>query len=76
MEDSYISKDILYGELATGNRPTGRPQLHFKNICKQDLHALGIYTDSWEVAAPDKDAWKHTVQQLGADTIQKYSESK
>ena len=27
MEDGRIPKDMLYGELATGSRPTGRPTL-------------------------------------------------
>ena len=49
-------KDLLYGELATGKRPTGRPQLRFKDVCKRDLQALGIKTDSWEVTATDRDA--------------------
>ena len=43
-------------------RPTGRPQLRFKDVCKRDLQALGINTDSWEVAATDRDAWRHTVK--------------
>ena len=29
MEDGRIPNDLLYGELATGKRPTGRPQLRF-----------------------------------------------
>ena len=37
---------IPYGELATGKRPTGRPQLRFKDVRKRDLQALGINTDS------------------------------
>ena len=55
-------KDLLYGKLATEKRPTGRPQLCFKDICKRDLQALGINTDSWEVTATDRDAWRHTVK--------------
>ena len=31
-----IPKDILYGELATGTRPIGRPILCFKDVCKRD----------------------------------------
>ena len=42
MKDGLIPKDLLYGELATGKRPTGRPQLRFKDVCKRDLQALGI----------------------------------
>ena len=43
-------------------RPTGQPHLRFKDVCKRDLQALGINTDSWEVAATDRDAWRHTVK--------------
>ena len=62
MKDGCIPKDLLNGELVTGKRPTGRPQLYFKDIHKQDLQALGINTDSWEVTATDRDAWRHTVK--------------
>ena len=61
MKDGRISKDLLYGELATEKRSTGRPQLRFKDVCKRDLQALDINTDSWEVAATD--ACRHTVKQ-------------
>ena len=56
MEDGRIQKDLLYGELATGKRPTGWPQLCFKDVCKRDLQALVINTGSWEVSATDRDA--------------------
>ena len=62
MKDGRIPKDLLYGELATGKRPTGRPQLRFKDVCKRDLQALGINTDSWEITATDRDVWRHTVK--------------
>ena len=32
MKDGRIPKDLLYGELATGKRPTRRPQLRFKDV--------------------------------------------
>ena len=35
---------------------------HVKDVCKRDLQALGINTDSWEVTATDRDAWRHTVK--------------
>ena len=59
MKDGCIPKDLLYGELATGKRPTGRPQLRFNDVCKRDLQALGINKDSWEVTATDRNAWMH-----------------
>ena len=70
MKDDRIPKDLLYGELATGKRPTGRPQLRFKDVCKRDLQVLGINTDSWEVTATDRDAWRHTVK-VGVITIRR-----
>ena len=62
MKDGRIPKDLLYGELATGKRPTGRPQLRFMDVCKRDVQAFGINTDSWEGTAADRDAWRHTVK--------------
>ena len=62
MKDGRNSKDLLYGELATGNRPTtGRLHLRFKDVCKPDLQALAIHTNSWEVTASDRAAWRHPV---------------
>ena len=52
------SKGFSYGELATGKIP----QLRFKDVCKHDLQALGLNTDSLEVAATDRAAWRHTVK--------------
>ena len=62
MKDGRIPKDLLYGELATGKRPKGRPQLRFKDVCKRDLPALNINSDSWKVTPTDRDAWSHTVK--------------
>ena len=62
MEDGRIPKDLLYGELATGKRPTGRLQPRFKDVCKRDLQALGINTDSWEVTATYRGTWRHTAK--------------
>ena len=78
MEDGRIPKDLLYGELATRKRPTGWPQLRFKDVCKRDLQALDINTDSWEITATDRDAethsksgvitiWRNTVSKSGRE---------
>ena len=48
MEDERIPKDILYGELASGKRNSGRPQLRFKDACKRNMKALDINTETWE----------------------------
>ena len=48
MEDGRVLKDILYGELASGRRSKGRPQLHYNDICKRDMKALDVNTDAVE----------------------------
>ena len=57
MEDGRIPKDILYGELAVGKRPRGRPQLRYKDVCKRDTRALEIDPESWEDIAADRSSW-------------------
>ncbi|XP_076442830.1 uncharacterized protein LOC143281506 [Babylonia areolata] len=39
MDDGRIHKDILYGELATGSRPAGRPVLCYRGVWKRDIRA-------------------------------------
>ena len=48
----------------TGYRkiPKGWPQLRFKDVCKRDLQALGINTDTGEVTATDRDVWRYTAK--------------
>ena len=57
MEDGRIPMDILYGELASGKRTVGRPQLRFKDVCKPLMKALDVNTESWEDAAADLSRW-------------------
>ena len=57
-----ITKALLYGELVTGKRPTGRPQLRYKDTCKRDPKAPGINTVTWETAAADMSTWKQEVK--------------
>ena len=62
MEDGRIPKDILYGELASGKRSVGRPQLRYKDVCKRDLKALDIDTNRWEDTSVDRCRWRSTLQ--------------
>ena len=63
MEDGCIPKDLLYGELATGARRRGRPQLCFKDVCKRDLKACNIDTKLCETLADNRNLWKLHVSQ-------------
>ena len=58
MEDGTIPRDILYGELATGTSPTGRPLLRFKDVCKRDMKADNINPAGWEAVATDRRHWR------------------
>ena len=59
-------------------RPTGKPQLRFKNgICKHDLRAVAINTDTWEALAWDRCTWRQEVQKglsSCADTLTQQAE--
>ena len=58
MHDGRIPKDILYGELATGTRPTGRPALRYRDVCKRDLKSCNINPAELEKATADRPSWR------------------
>ena len=57
------SPRIYSGELAAGARYRGHPQLHYKDLCKCDMKACNIDTESWEAFADDRTLWKQQVSQ-------------
>ena len=61
--DGRIPKDLLYGELATGSKRTGRSHLRFKDVCKCDMKACNINTKSREAFADNRTMWKQIVSQ-------------
>ena len=61
MEDGWIPKDILCGELTSGQRSTGHPQLRYKDACQRDMKALDIDINSWEDLAADCTSWRSTL---------------
>ena len=63
MQDGRIPKDLLYGELASGRRATGRPQLRFCDVVKRDMKATNMNTESWESLADDRSKWKGALTQ-------------
>ena len=58
MPDGRITKDLLYGELASGKRFTRQPRLWYHDIVKRDMKAVDINTDSWESLAADRSKWR------------------
>ena len=62
MHDGRLPKDILYVELATGSRPTGRPTLRYKDVLKRDLKAGGIAQAVFEALAADRSGWRYTTE--------------
>ena len=64
MEDDGVPEETFStGEVATGKRPAGRPQLRFKDVCKHDLKAVAINTDTLEALACDRCGWKQKMQE-------------
>ena len=63
MDPGRIPKDILYGELAEGTRPTGRPRLRYKDVCKRDMKTANIDVNQWESFANDRPIWRLAVKQ-------------
>ena len=61
-ENGRIPKNMLYGELATGATPVGRPTLRFKDVCKRDLKAGNINPAGREAAAADRCRWRLAVK--------------
>lgn len=71
MQDGWIPKDIMYGELATGTRPTGRLVLWYKDVCKRDLIAGSLNPADLETASADRARWR-----LASRTCTKLCEGK
>nr|KAG5710863.1 hypothetical protein BaRGS_027014 [Batillaria attramentaria] len=64
MEPGRIPKDMLYRELREGSRPTGRPQLRFKDVRKRDMKLGSIDPYTWEGAAENRQLWRVTVSKV------------
>jgi hypothetical protein len=62
MDTGRIPKDLLYGELAEGTRPTGRPRLRYKDVCKKDMKTVNISVNNWESCANNRYEWRLAVR--------------
>ena len=61
MPDDRIPKRVLYGQLASGNRTTGRPKLRFRDVVKRDMKAVDIGLTTWESLAADRSSWRRSL---------------
>ena len=69
MDDYRLPKLLLFGQLATGTRSGGRPQLRFIDVCKRDMKESGINIKSWEETALDRNAWRSKIN-VGSTQVQ------
>ena len=79
MCDGRIPKDLLYGELTSGTRARGRPHLRFRDVCKQDMTALGMDIQNWEDVAAERGKWRTELHQglkTGEAKLQQVAEDK
>ena len=57
-----------------GNRPRGRPQPQYKDICQLDLKALGMDLNRWESLTSEHSAWRqalhHSLSQFEETLVQ------
>ena len=53
----------LYNRLASVSRGVEYLQLRYKDVCKRDMKACNIDTESWEVTAENRTRWKQQVSQ-------------
>ena len=63
MENGRIPRDLLYGELVKGYRSVDRPHLRFKEVCRRVMRICHTDTNTWEVDAKNKAAWRLNVKQ-------------
>ena len=75
MEDGRLPKDILYGELASGYRRVGRPNLRYKDVIKRDMQSTEIKSNSWEGKAVDRVIWRMAVDDAVAEREQQRLEA-
>ena len=63
MDDNRPQKQLLYGELASGCRPVGRPKLRFKDSCKSILKS-GQSLNTWQTAVKHRTKWCKSINSI------------
>ncbi|BHF64254.1 hypothetical protein SprV_0200725500 [Sparganum proliferum] len=61
MHDERLSKQLYYGDVATGARRQGGQTHRYKDTLKRQLKRLQINPKSWGDLAQDRSAWRRTI---------------
>ena len=67
MDEGRLTKGLLYGELAQGTRPKGRPKLRYKDVTKRDMGQCGLDLDTWEEQVDDRSVLRRAIKQAVKD---------
>ena len=62
MSPDRLPKQVLYTQLSSGHRKTGRPRLRFKDTIKRNLKLRDIKIVSWTSLSQQRDKWRATVK--------------
>ena len=68
MEDTRLSKCVMFGEMVGGAGCVGGQEKEWVGCFLDDLRAFGINADQWTNAALDEGEWRRTAKQ-GAENF-------
>ena len=57
-----LPKQVLYSQLSSGQRKSGRPRLRFKYTIKRNLKMRDIKIDLWTSLSQQRNIWRATVK--------------
>ena len=63
MEDTRLSKCVIFGELVVDAGCVGGQEKEWMGCFLANLRAFGIKPDQWTNAAQDEGEWRRTVEQ-------------
>ena len=63
MPEGRLPQDILYGLLASGQRPAGRPKLRYVDVCKRDMKHLHVDPNSSEAMPQGRPTWRASIRE-------------
>jgi len=69
MPPTRLPRTIMYGELAEGTRPLGRPKYRYKDQAKASFRSIGLDHTTWEEEASERGQWRGAVSR-GVDEFE------